>query len=307
VEKAKSSIKAIAPYLNEDILNLDDISLLSNIESIIKIENITSCFILDETCKVIIHNDVNEWTTEKNADIYNNAIKHKTEFLQQMPGKESLLFSKPLINNCALFCTINMQRAKETSKYWRIKYHTIALSSSLIIVTVFYFFSKLLILTPFNRTKKILENQALENITDGKYNEITDIFTSERDKITKRMKILNEHNESLSKIIEYLQKTSIRDNESFIILNSLNEIVYAYDNIGNILKENYKKGCHIFEEAKSSELIQIVTKANENKRKEIEDRIGNCSVMAVSINDNNKIVGTIIRIKPLESKVHGSF
>ncbi|MDR0800375.1 MAG: hypothetical protein LBN01_02440 [Endomicrobium sp.] len=93
VEKAKSALKVIVPSLNKALENSDDINLLINIESVAKIENITTCFILDKNGKVTIHNNVSEWNTERTSGIYNKAIKQKTEFLQQTSDKDFLLFS----------------------------------------------------------------------------------------------------------------------------------------------------------------------------------------------------------------------
>ncbi|MCA6070125.1 MAG: hypothetical protein LE180_03320 [Endomicrobium sp.] len=104
---------------------------------------------------------------------------------------------------------------------------------------LYHILSKLLILMPFNRIKKILETKSSESIKTGKYNEITDIFIMDREKIAKEIEILEKDKESLSKIIEHSQNSSIRDCLSFVILNSFNKIVYAYDKIGKILKKRF--------------------------------------------------------------------
>jgi hypothetical protein len=297
VEKAKSAIKAIIPYINKSIESSDDINLLTNIESIVKTENITTCFILDKNSKVIIHNNTIEWNTEKNSETYNNAVKQKTELLQQTFDKDLLLFSKPLIKDYTLFCILSIQKAKETARYWKIKYYTAAFFSAVLIVIPLYFLAKLLILMPFNRIKKTLEHKSTEDIKEDEYNEITDIFLTEREKIAKKIKILEEDRESLIKIVEYLQKASIKESSAFIILNSFNGVVFAYDATGNILKKDFEKDSHILEISKKPELVKIVVKANENPDKEINEIFENYKVAAISINTNGKIDGTIINIK----------
>ncbi|MCA6072927.1 MAG: hypothetical protein LE178_05280 [Endomicrobium sp.] len=84
-----------------------------------------------------------------------------------------------------------------------------------------------------------METKSSESIKTGKYNEITDIFITDREKIAKEIEILEKDKESLSKIIEHSQNSSIRDCLSFVILNSFNKIVYAYDKIGKILKKRF--------------------------------------------------------------------
>jgi len=298
VEKAKSAIKVIIPSFNKALENSDDINLLINVESVAKIKNITACFILNKDGKVIIHNNTSEWNTERNSEIYNKAMKQRTDLLQQMPDKNLLLFSEPLINDCMLFCTFSIQKAKETAKYWKIKYYAVFSFFAALIVIILYFLSKLLVLKPFNKTKKALEQKSTEDIKDGKYDEITDIFVTEREKIAKELEILKETKESLSKIIEYLQETSYKDSLALIILNSLNEVVYVYDNTpeGNILKKDFKKGGHIFEVSGNSNLVNIVTKANKNPGKEIDEIFENHKISAASIDAGGKAAGTIIKI-----------
>jgi hypothetical protein len=293
VEKAKSALQVIVPSFNKALENSDDINLLINIESVAKIENITICFILDRTGKVIIHNNTSEWSAERTSRIYNRAIEQKTQSLQQTSNKDFLLFSEPLINNCTLFCMFSAKKAKETSKNWKIKYYTAASSAALLIVIILYFLSKLFILLPFNKMKK-----TDENIKENKYDEITDIFMSEKEKITKKIKMLEEDRASLSKIIEYSQETSIKDSSAFIILNSLNKVVYAYDNTGSILKKDFEKGEHILEISENPNLVKIISKANENPGKEVNESFKNYVISAVSISDDGKTAaGTIIKIR----------
>ena len=297
VEKAKSALKVIVPSLNKALENSDDINLLINIESVAKIENITTCFILDKNSKVTIHNNVSEWNTERTSGIYNKAIKQKAEFLQQTSDKDFLLFSEPLTDNHTLFCVFSVQKAKETAKHWKVKYYAVASSVALLIAIILYFLSKLLIMLPFKKIKKSLENKSSENIKEGKYDEITDIFVTEREKIVKKIEILEEDRESLSKIIEYSQETSIKDSLTFIILNSLNRVVYAYDNTDNILKKDFEKSGHILEISENQNLIKVITKANENPGKEVNESFDNYTITAVSISTDDKIAGTIVKIK----------
>jgi hypothetical protein len=298
-EKVKSAVEALAPYFNKAILNSDDISLIVNISDITKIENVTNCFILDANGKVLMHNNTSQWNTEKNTIIYNNAIKNKTGLLQQIPGKETLLLSEPLVENNTLFCLISVQKANENAKHWKIKYYTIASLVAIFIITALYFLSKLLILAPFNRIKKSLEDKFHGNTNTGNRNEITDIFDLERDKIASQTQMLKDENESLSKIIEYLQYPLVKDSLAFIILNSLNKIVYAYDNTKDILKDNFEKGSHLLEVAKNHDLIKIVEEANENQDKEVEKSVKNYIVTATSISEKDRVVGTVIKVQSL--------
>jgi hypothetical protein len=297
-EKAKSALKVIVPSFNKALENSDDINLLINIESVAKIENITICFILDKTGKVIVHKNISEWNAERTSRIYNRAIEQKTQSLQQTPSKDFLLFSESLVSDCTLFYIFSVKKAKETSRNWKIKYYTAASSVVLLIVIILYFLSKLFILLPFNKIKKTLEkNKSDENIKENKHGEIGDIFMAEKEKTMKKIEMLEEDRESLSKIIEYSQETSIKDSSAFIILNPLNRVVYAYDNTGTILKKDFEKGGHMLEISENLNLVKIISKANENPGKEINESFKSHTINAVSISADGKTVGTVIKIK----------
>jgi hypothetical protein len=276
VEKAKSALKVIVPSFNKALENSDDITLLINIESVAKIENIATCFILDKNGKIIIHNDVDKWNAEKTSGIYNRPIEQKAQTLQEAPNKDFLLFSEPLVGDCTLFCISSVKKAKETSRNWKIKYYTVASSTALFIAIILYFLSKLFILLPLNRIKKSSE--------------------AEKEKMTNKIEILEEDRKSLSKIVEYLQEGPIKDSSAFIILNSLSRVVYAYDNTGTILKKDFEKGKHILEISENPNLIKMISKANENPGKEINESFGSYAATAVSISFDGKIAKTIIKI-----------
>ncbi|MDR2818375.1 MAG: hypothetical protein LBB37_02920 [Endomicrobium sp.] len=288
LEKAQTALITTIPYLNKSIQNSDNISLLSNIESLVNIPNITSCFILDKNSKVIIHSNINEWNTEKPTNIYNEAVMHRKKLVQKMPDDNFFLLSQPVANDYTLMCIVSVQKSKEIAKYWQIKYYSIASAVAMLIIIIFCFLSKLLILFPFNRIKKILENKSGNAINE---------FTIERDKISKKIEKLEEDNENLIKIIEYYHASSIKDNLAFILLNSSNDVVYSHDSTGKIIKPNLTKNKqHILEAVKDPNIVKVVIKANETPENKVTETSGSYKISAVSINKNSKIVGTIVKI-----------
>jgi hypothetical protein len=297
LEKTRSALKQTIPHLNKAIQDSDDISLLFNIEPLASTPNVTSCFILDENSKVFIHNNITEWNTEKHAEIYKEAIAQKGKLVQKMPDGNFFLLSEPMLNNYTLMCIVSVEESKEYAKYWQIKYYSIAAAVTILIIVIVYFLSKLLILSPFNRIKSSLQNNQ-ENEKDVKYNEITGIFTAERNKISKQIKTLEENNKSLTKIIEHLCEPSIKDSLAFIILNSSNEVIYSYDPTRKILKEGNitKSNNHIIESVKDPNIVSIVIKANEEPNTEILKSLENYKISVISISENNEIAETIIKI-----------
>jgi len=294
-EKAKTAVHMALPSINKSIENSDDIGLLLNIETLAKIENINSCFVLDRNNKVIIHNNTNEWNQERKSENYDRAINYNGELLQTTPDPDHLLFSAPLAKDYTLCCIISTQNASDTARYWKIKYFTVAGAAAVLITLLLYLFAKLLIVFPFNRTKKALERESAENMKKGKYDEITDIFLKENEKAGQLVKSLEADKESLSKIVEYYAGGSAEGLSLFMILDSVNNIIYASDKTGKILKPEFAKGSNILEAAANAGILKIVEKANETPQTEIEAELSELEIKAVSIGDSGILYGTIIK------------
>ncbi|MDR2399505.1 MAG: hypothetical protein LBD61_03655 [Endomicrobium sp.] len=296
LQKAQTELKITVPHLNKSIQNSDDINLLSNIELIANSQNIVSCFILDTNRKVIIHNNTNEWNTEKHSTIYDKAIIQRKELIEEMPDNNFFLLSEPLGNDYTLIAIASVKKSKKLAKYWQIKYYSIASSVTIMITVILYLLLKFLILSPFNRIKKSIENNHVP-VKDGKYNEIINIFTTERYKISKIIEVFKKDNECLIEIIEYAYETSIKDSLAFILLNSSNEILYYYDSTGKIIKHPINKNRqHILEAVKDPDIVKIVITANEQPGNRVSGEFKRYKISAISINKGNKIIATILKI-----------
>ncbi|MDR3125439.1 MAG: hypothetical protein LBU10_06225 [Endomicrobium sp.] len=295
-EKVKAQITALVPYFNKALENSDDINLITNIENLAKLENITSCFILDSKQKVFIHNNTSQWNTEKISRIYNTAITQKMYTLQKTTSPEILLISQPLALNYTLCCTMSIKKALEKAKYWQIKYYTIMTSITILTIVAFYFLAKLIILLPFNRTKKYLQRQYLKDHNDDNYNDITDIFIKQKDKEAQKIQSLMQENKSLSKIIEHLNDHNKDKNLALIILDSFKQIVYAYDETKIFLKENFTLNKHIFESSSNTTIINMVSLLNQNLNDKITEHLQGFTITALAIKDKNTLCGIIIKI-----------
>jgi hypothetical protein len=295
-ERVKAQISALLPYFNKSLETSNDINLIINIENLSKLQNISSCFVLDSKNKVLIHNNTSQWNMGKNSHIYIIATTHKTYTVQKTNNPEILLISHPLALNHTLCCTVSLKKTLENAKYWQIKYFTISTITTILILLLFYFLAKLIILLPFNRIKKSLESQYLKNHTDNDYNEITDIFIKQKDKESQKIQTLLQENQSLNKIIEYIQDESKDNSSTLIILNSFKQIVYAYDLTKIFLKENFSVNKHIFESTSNITLINIVSFLNQNLNDKVIEQFQNFTITAQTIKHNNTLFGIIIKI-----------
>lgn len=301
IEKTRAAVNISLYPLNKAIENSDDIALLINIESLSRFENISSCFILDRNNTVIIHNNPAEWNSERKSAVYDTAVNYDAQLVQQTPDADHLLFSAPAAKDYTLCCIVSIRSAKEAAKNWKIRYYTIAAAAALAISFIVYFLAKLFIALPFARTKKSLQQASLqqasaENIQSGKYNEITDLFLKENEKNSRIIKALEENKINLTAIIEHLAGARSAGLQAFIILDSDDNIVYAFDGT-KILKDGFKTGQNIMEAASMPELIKIIAEMKD-KKAEVDETIGELTVKISSvINAESKISASIIKIR----------
>ncbi|MCL1971423.1 MAG: hypothetical protein FWG57_00315 [Endomicrobia bacterium] len=296
IEKARSAVRVSVPSINRAIQNSDDISLLTNIEAISKLENVTSAFILDRENTVIIHNNTNEWNSKRTGDMYDRAVKYNGELLQHSFDKDYILFSVPLAKEYTLFCMFSTLKASESARLWKIKYFTVASATAVIAIIILYFLSKLFIVIPFNRTKKKIEQGAAGDSKDGKYDEIVDMFATENEKSLQKIKALQQDKKSLMKIIEYYLGTSSQNYQMLIIMDSSNDIVYAYDKTDKFLKKDFADDSNILEVSVNPKMLTLISKASETPNIEISEIIEKYNMSALALNDNENLFATIVKI-----------
>lgn len=298
---AKTAVRVCIPSINKSLEQFDDIDLLSYISSIARVDNISSCTILDRSGNIELNSKgaVAANGADLKSKIYVNALNSNEEILQKIPSNSNhLLFSVPLTNNNFMFCILSVERAKEMAKYWKIKYYVIAIFTTMILAFALYFIAKFTILIPFDKTKKDLERLPLNEIKSGKYNSLVDVFVYKSAKEREHLILTQENNESLKKIVLKLQVDLSKEYDIFVILDFLNNVVFAKDFKSMFLKESYYAGSdHIFEIAKSCDFVKLIAKANEQKLELIQESINNYFFAVTSIVENNKLYGTLIKGK----------
>ncbi|AKL97819.1 hypothetical protein [Endomicrobium proavitum] len=293
-EKIKNAIYKVLPQINKNLENSDDIALIYNMETLKKTKSVAAVFILDKNNNVIIHNIADEIHTLKTGAPYDAARDSKDVLFQRnLPQSGETLLSVPLAKENTLICVLT---DKDIAKTLKIRYYTIGSAAALLIAVILYLLAKLFVLLPFNRTKKALEKQSAQDIKDGKYDEITDIFVTENEKYNRQITALENNNENLSEIIEYYFSLSGSKHLAFIILNSANNIVYAYDSTQEFLKKDFTKDSNILEAVAAPEILKLVNMAHGKPGYEVIDNILNHKVAVVSIGNKESISGTIIKV-----------
>jgi hypothetical protein len=126
------------------------------------------------------------------------------------------MLSEAVANDYTILCIVPVQKKQRNCQILvnKILFYRIEVFNRRDVDYYRYYFllsflSKFLILFTFNRIKKSIENKS-RNAIKEKYNEITNIFTTERDKISKKIEKLEEDNESLIKIIEHYHAIQLK-------------------------------------------------------------------------------------------------
>jgi hypothetical protein len=294
IEKTRAAVNASLINVNKSIENSDDISLLSSIDNLARLENVNSCFILDRDNKIIIHNNTNDWNQTRKSAEYDRAVNYDGWLVQTTPDDDHLLFSQPLAKDYTLFCIISIEKARQAAKNWQIRYYATAAVTAFAITFVVYIFAKLFILFPFNRTKRRLENANADNIKNEKYDEISDLVLSERKKYGEKISALEENCRNLAALVKRFLSDYKSDFEAAIALNESNDIIFAYDNTKEILKDGFAPGNNIIEVLLNPDLLKIISKASETPNEEITAADGKIKINVTAVFDGEEMAGTVL-------------
>ena len=90
----------------------DDITILSRVESIMKVEDVNSVYILDNCLKVLTHNRIAEWGKTYGDETAKRSVEAKKFLRQRAPG--GYLFSMPLTSSSTLCVGISSQKLGES-------------------------------------------------------------------------------------------------------------------------------------------------------------------------------------------------
>jgi len=326
--KTRTAVQMVIPILNNAVRSSDDITLIDRIQSLAKIDSISSSFITDKDGKVLIHNDVSQINSVKTGSLYKNAIEKRAELIQPSNDPNLFLYSYPLSSGEILFCIVNTQSDKSLFRFESVEYYLISIIFILILAALLLLLSKVFILNPFSNLKKIIIQKANENFEatqaagmtssmlnkkksiiskifgaakefitlnpQEQYKDILDIFRQSNDENIRKINSLSQHNESLSGLITYycnLQKDAM---SVLIALDSLHNVLFALDKTGKILKSDIQTGMNIIEAVSNNDILDIITKANETANAKYEISINDLKISAISIYNGLELSGIII-------------
>ena len=112
LDRAKTVFGLSGNTLTKGIQTHDDIMMLTTIESIMKIEDINTAYVLDNDRKVMLHDKTSEWGTVYNDETATKAVGAGKTIRQRVSG--GYIFSTPLTSSATLCVGISTQKLEES-------------------------------------------------------------------------------------------------------------------------------------------------------------------------------------------------
>jgi hypothetical protein len=325
--KARSAVHVIAPILNDAITSSDDITLLDSVKAIASIDSVTSCFIVDDNNRVVIHNDLKQIDTVRDGNLYLNAVKKGIELVQLTSDPNLFLYSYPLSGDRTLFCIVSTQSDSSSFLHDKVEYYFICAIFIALISIFLFMMLKDFVISPFSHLKKVLVQKVNDNFKQIKssaqvqtlntnnsiiskfigtlkefislnpqeqYKDILNIFIHSNEDSTMKINNLSNRAKGLYGLVEHygnMQKTA---KSVFIALDALHNVIFAYDKTGKILKNDVPEGANIIEIISDTRVLDILNKASETANTKYETTIDNLTLSAISIYNEMEISGIII-------------
>ena len=111
-DRVKTIFSLTAGDLTRAIASRDDITMLAKVENIMKIEDVSAVYILDNSCRVITHNTTSKWAKTYSDDTAKRAVETKSALRQSIPT--GYLFSMPLTSSTTLCVGISSQKLEDS-------------------------------------------------------------------------------------------------------------------------------------------------------------------------------------------------
>ncbi|MBN1622493.1 MAG: PAS domain-containing protein [Endomicrobiales bacterium] len=303
-DKVKTVSDLSQPLINKALKNNDDITLLSQIEEILKIKDINSAYILDNKGRVITHNQTSEWGKIYDDEISRKIVEKKKEMVNKIPS--GYLYSIPITSSATFCIRLSEQKIKENMNALEKNVGYTFLSISVTGILLFYLFIFSQFKTPLKNLGHVLKAVAVGGIGKieiKKHDEIgvliklvNDIIEKfEQDSSTSGVNV-NEVKNNTKIIIEEIAKNI---SSGIMIIDSENRLIHINQKACDFLSvsRDNTSGKHILDFIQDALLIDLINKTVKEIGKNFEEKINDRIVKAVTVgNKKGENLITIITI-----------
>jgi hypothetical protein len=303
-EKVNAISNLSEPIMAKAVKGQDDVVLLSQIEKIMRLSDVSTVYILDGTGKVITHDKTGEWGKVYTDELTKNILSIKKPELIRSTDARGWLYVTPLVSSTTL--CIGVSSDKIDTKYDLAKKNAVITAVTIFVVSMFVMALFLIIKVklPF----RILE-QMLKALRDGTIEKIEPAGLSE---FTDIIALINETAGKLSNLEINASSNLIMDKENYsllvkevasivnkglIITNPENKVIFINDKIKTLLGIGTRDftGRHILDVLDKSVYIDIIKKSTEQPGTEIIEKVEDKVLRVFTVaNIKNELIGTII-------------
>ncbi|MDR0485999.1 MAG: hypothetical protein LBH29_04660 [Elusimicrobiota bacterium] len=288
ISNVKSAISVLLPHLSVAINDLDDIALINGVQSLTKIQSVSSSFILNNKGKTIISDGINQINKTEEEQIYQNALKKGAENLQKTETPFVYALSYPLRSGYFLFCIISN---KEIQNQNNLKYYLAALAVAFFMSIILSFILNFLLFSPFGKSLNYIkgyisggflqaekrgdrESGAAKSVLLHSFiakarnllsfdfkkenRNIYELFLTFQESKLKQLDLIENRDKTLFYALLRYFEAEADTVGAFIVLDSLNNIVFAFDKTKKVLKEDFKRGNNIVESILDIKALEFI-------------------------------------------------
>lgn len=310
LDRAKTISNISSPIIIKALDTKDDITLLSQIDNIMKYaDDVNIVYILDSEGRVIAHNKTGEWGKIYSDPNTKKAISSKTDIISKTAEPAGFLQSHPLIGNDrigTLFIGISSQKMNEAFSTMIANALYSAIPTFLLVVLAFLMFVSREITAPVIKFGKILNsillgrgNEYIHSYKNDEVGQIAYKINGIIDKFTNDIKSAQDKvNDSKEKSVLFLTELSKLFPDGLIITNSEDKVIFLNEKAAATISVSSTEsvGKHVLDLTSNNDFIELVKKSMNNSNKLIVENLHTLSKTAkiIAVNKGSDLVGTII-------------
>ncbi|MFH1714642.1 MAG: hypothetical protein ABH857_00385 [Elusimicrobiota bacterium] len=302
--RAQTASDLSKPLINKAIDLQDDLLLLSQIESILKLDELTTAYIVDGAGKVIMHNKTSEWDKEYTDEYTKKSIASKKNIIQKTNDPNIEIFSSPVTESLTLCIGLTTVEIKQKLAGIKRNMFFSLLIVLIIAIILIISFMKIQISSRFKSFENMLRSSLLgrgEKIEIKSKDELAGLAGHLNDIIEKynredqaMEKSANEINKNISLLIRGLINNFTEG--AIAVFNSENKLIALSSKFSlalNIAGDSVNK--HILEIPQIKPLADAFKDASSKPNSKITANIDNKTIELLTVfNNTNKYIGTII-------------
>jgi len=309
-DRAKTISNISSPIIVKALDTKDDITLLSQIDNIMKYaDDVHTVYILDNNSTVIAHNKTGEWGNIYSDKNTKKATNSKTDYTFDTTGPKGFIYSHPLFSADrigTLFIGISNQKTTEAFSAMVQNALYAAIPTFLVAVLIFTLFVSRQITTPIIKFGKILNSILLgrgnEYISAYRNDEIGQIaykINGIIDKFSKgAMTAQDEINNTKERAALFVTELSKLFPEGLIITNSEDKVIYLNEKAAAVISVSSTEsiGKHVLDLTANNDFVELVKKSMNNSNKLMVENLPtlNKTAKIIALNKESDLLGMIV-------------